>query len=741
MLVQVRSSGHGSNNLAELLQIQDIIDKVRTYHSNADVDLIQKAFVLAADVHEGQTRRSGEPYLMHPIAVAKLCAELRLDEHAVCAAILHDTVEDTETTLEQVNELFGPTIGRLVDGLTKLSKIQFNSSEERQAENFRKMIVAMSRDIRVILVKLADRLHNMRTLEHLNPEKQKRIARETLDIYAPLANRLGINAIKQELEDLSFRYNWPHEYRILADKIHHTRKSREQYTKAVNSKIEDLMKSYELTFDVSGRPKHLYSIWQKMLRQGIDFEHVYDLIGFRIITDSVKNCYQALGLIHMTWRPIPGRFKDYIALPKANNYRSLHTAVIGPSGQRIEVQIRTNQMHEVAEHGVAAHWAYKEGQPGGDPSGKGLNWLKQLMEWQRELKDPEDFLDTLKLDLFVADVYVFTPNGDLKVLPRGSTPVDFAYSIHSEVGDRCAGSLVNGRMVQLNYHLRNGDMVEVRTKKGQTPNPDWLRFVRTGRAKNRIRAHQRDVQRTAALSIGREVLNKELKKYNLTLAKVSKGKRLVKVAESMNVRNAEDLIAYVGTQKLQLAAVIRHLLTPEEHARGSEQKESMSPASIVTRLTEGVRKRLKSPKSGICVDGLSDILVRTAKCCQPIPGDKISGIITSSSGVSIHIKDCPNIITADADRTVQVYWDKDGGTFPTWIRVLCEDTHGKLADMGQIFSNRKINILKASCNTKDSDLAVNDFEVVVRSTDQLEHAIAALRNLPGVVSVERLRSS
>ncbi len=733
--------------MADLLRIQDILSKIQAYRSDADVDLIQKAYVFAAQAHDGQVRRSGEPYVLHPLAVAELVAELQLDEAAICAAILHDTVEDTSTTVGEVEELFGTPIAQLVDGLTKLSKIRFNSSQERQAENFRKMIIAMSRDLRVILVKLADRLHNMRTLHHLPEEKQKRISQETLDIYAPLANRLGVNAYKQELEDLSFRYIWPGEYRFLAEKVSQTRDARETYTSDVTTKINELMDSYELDASITGRPKHLYSIWQKMRRQGIDFEHVYDLIGFRIITGTEKDCYQSLGLIHMNWRPIPGRFKDYIALPKANNYRSLHTAVIGPNGQRIEVQIRTGEMHQVNEHGVAAHWAYKEGRKKEENTDQKFIWLKQLVQWQRELKDPEDFLDTLKLDLFVDDVYAFTPNGDLKVLPRGSTAVDFAYAIHSEVGDHCCGALVNGRMVPLDYRLRNGDMVDIRNRDNQNPNPDWLRFVRTGRAKNRIRAHQRKIQRIVNLDLGRELLEKELRRYGKSLNKVTKTKTIEKAVRALGFQKKEDLLAAIGAQRIQASSTIRYILTTEEREAADAQDGKTGDSDggnlgIVERLAETFRRRLSKQRSGIKVDGMSDILVRTAKCCQPVPGDRITGYVTTTQGVSIHAIDCPNIKTADPERMVETYWDhQNTEPYPTWVRVISENTHGKLADMSQVFSQKKINILNAACNASRTDMAVSDFEIVVQDSEQLELAIASLRRLPGVVSVERLRPS
>jgi len=732
--------------LASPLEISPLIEKVRIYNPRADFELIGRAYEFAAKAHEGQTRKSGEPYVTHPVAVAGVVADLHLDESSICAAILHDTVEDTETTVEELEGVFGETIARLVDGLTKLAKIQFKSNQQRQAENFRKMILAMSKDLRVILVKLADRLHNMRTLEHMREEKRRTIAQETIDIYAPLANRLGINAVKQELEDLSFRFLEAEDYDLLAQKVKNTRKEREQYTQSVIKGLEGLLGEHGLEVKVSGRPKHLYSIWNKMRRQGIDFDHVYDLLGFRILTETERDCYHALGLVHMEWRPIPGRFKDYIALPKANNYRSLHTAVIGPKGQRIEVQIRTREMHQVSEYGVAAHWQYKEG---GSDSVSGdqekFAWLQQLVKWQRELKDPDDFLDTMKMDLFSEDVYIFTPQGELRVLPRGSTPVDFAYMIHSEVGDRCSGSLVNGRMVQLNYQLRNGDMVEIITRGRESPNADWLRFVRTGKARNHIRAHQRRAQHQVALGLGKELLDKELKRYGDSFHKATKKGRLAAAAKQLGEKDVEALVAKVGFQTLHAGKAARSIL-PEGAVRldsvaDEKDRASKDLGSIMERMAKTLGDTLMGNRSGIRVDGLENVLVRTARCCQPLPGEAIIGFVTMGRGVSIHARTCKNMMSSDPGRVVDAYWDaKSGGGHSALVRVVCHNTSGKLADMSQVFSLRKINILSANCQASDDDTAVNDFEVVVNDSGQLRKALTALRALPGVISVERVRS-
>ncbi|MEO1335303.1 MAG: bifunctional (p)ppGpp synthetase/guanosine-3',5'-bis(diphosphate) 3'-pyrophosphohydrolase, partial [Myxococcota bacterium] len=546
-----------------MLRLCDIIERVHAYHPNADVDLIKKAYVYSAEAHRGQVRKSGEPYVTHPLEVSGLLAEMKLDEYAISAGILHDTVEDTDATKEELQTLFGDQVADIVDGVTKLN-IPFNTAFEKQAENFRRMLVAMAKDIRVILVKLADRLHNMRTLDHMRADKQERIAKETIEIYAPLANRLGIYWVKAALEDLCLKYLHPKDYEDIASKLEKTAKSREGYIEDVQGILESKMKEGEVPCLIKGRVKHIYSIWRKLKSQNIEFEQVNDIIAFRLMTDNIAHCYQALGICHATWRPVPGRFKDFIAMPKPNGYQSLHTTVIGPEVQRVEIQIRTNDMDDVAEHGIAAHWAYKEGRPANQKSSDDqFAWLRQLMEWQRDLKDPTDFISTVKVDLFSDEVFVFTPRGEVKELKRGSTPIDFAYMIHSEVGDRCTGARVNGRIVPLRYRLKNGDTVEITTSPSQRPNKDWLGFVKTGRARTRISAYLRREQRRRAVEMGREILDKEAKRYGRSLQKLMKDGSMARAVDGGRYHKPEDLLAAVGYGKAKAQDILQRAL-PEE---------------------------------------------------------------------------------------------------------------------------------------------------------------------------------
>ncbi|HEY5945428.1 MAG TPA: bifunctional (p)ppGpp synthetase/guanosine-3',5'-bis(diphosphate) 3'-pyrophosphohydrolase, partial [Kofleriaceae bacterium] len=539
-------------------QLDQILSEVAGYHPSADVGLIRRAYQFAAQAHDGQTRKSGDPYVTHPLAVAQVIAELKLDVASVCAGLLHDCVEDTSATVEQLSEQFGKEVAFLVDGVTKLGKLPYSTREEQQAENFRKMLLAMARDIRVILVKLCDRLDNMRSLNHLPPEKQERIAAETMQIYAPLANRLGIQWIKVELEDLAFKYLYPGEYEQLAQEIAKTRAERLDYIHHVEKLIQKDMSENGVPCEVYGRAKHLWSIYTKMKRTQRPFEEIHDAIGFRVITDSQMHCYQALGVAHSTWTPIPGRFKDYIALPKPNLYQSLHTAVIGPKGERIEIQIRTGEMNMVAEHGIAAHWKYKEGKPLALEDDKKFAWLRQLMESQKELRDPTEFLESVKIDLFGDEVYVFTPGGDVKALPKGSCPIDFAYAVHSSIGDHCSGARVNGMIVPLRYQLRNGDTVEIITSPNQKPNKDWLKLVKTARARTKIRYLLRQEQREKAVSLGTDLIDKALRKHDTTLARAEK--QLKQAAHELRCQNIDELIVQVGYGKITVQQVLEAAL-------------------------------------------------------------------------------------------------------------------------------------------------------------------------------------
>jgi GTP pyrophosphokinase len=722
----------------EASNIEEVLTSVRQYHPAPNLDLIRRAYVLADRAHQGQMRKSGEPYITHPVAVAGLVADLRLDEASICVALLHDTVEDTEVTLAEVQKEFGEEIASLVDGVTKLNQVQFTTKEEQQAENFRKMLIAMSRDIRVILVKLADRVHNMRTLKWQKPEKHQRIAQETLDIYAPLANRLGISWVKMELEDLSFRYLYPQDYKELASRVDEKRSEREDYTLRVVKILEGVMGEAAVRCEVTGRPKHLYSIWKKMKAQGIEYEQVYDAVAFRVFVDEIRQCYEALGVVHTQWSPVPGRFKDYIALPKSNMYRSLHTTVVGPEGRRIEIQIRTWEMHQVAEEGIAAHWKYKE-------AGSALNlrdeqkfaWLKQLMEWQQELKDPTEFLNTVKVDLFSEEVYVFTPKGDVKVFPKGATPVDFAYAVHSEVGHHCAGARVSGVMVPLDRPLRNGDMVEIITNRLQKPNPDWLEFVMTARARNRIRAFVSKEQRDRAMIIGRELLEKDLRRHGMSLARLRKRKDLPDALRQLGggVSRLEDVFARIGYNRLSTEQVLDLIIPADKRkADGQSGPAPQVPEPVVSP------PRKKKGASAVRVDGVEDMLIMYARCCAPVPGDAIVGFVTRGRGVTVHTRDCPHVLASDPERLIEAEWESNATrAAPISIRVLTLNQPGLLALMTTSITNGGVNIAQAHCVTMPDQRAQNDFELEVDNLAQLQRVMRSLEQIKGVFSVERLR--
>jgi GTP diphosphokinase / guanosine-3',5'-bis(diphosphate) 3'-diphosphatase len=725
-----------------LLRLNDILDRVGRYHPDPDLDLIKKAYVYSAKVHQGQIRKSGEPYLVHPLEVAGLLAEMRLDEASIVTGLLHDTIEDTLATKDDISELFGPEIADLVDGVTKLSQFTAgNTQEEKQAENFRKMVVAMAKDIRVLLVKLADRTHNMRTLQHMSAEKQERIARETLDIYAPLANRLGIQWVKSELEDLSFKYLRPNDWADLEEKVEERAKERDKFIAEVVSMIEAKLAESGIQAEVYGRVKHLYSIWRKMVLQSVDFEQIYDVIAFRVIVQNVAQCYESLGFVHSIWKPVPGRFKDYIAIPKPNLYQSLHTTVLGPRAERIEIQIRTQEMHRIAEEGVAAHWAYKEGKNGdGAPSPKDaakFGWLRQLVEWQRDLTDPKEFLESVKVDLFADEVFVFTPKGDVKSLPRGATPVDFAYSVHSEVGEHCVGAKVNAKIVPLRYKLKNGDTVEVLTSPTSHPSKDWLTFVRTSRAQTRIRSFIRQEERRRSYEIGREVAERELRRFGMSLARQEKDGALDKAAQTLGYKKGEDLIVAVGYGKVAPKEVLAQLLPPEKLA--APPQEAQSPS----RLTEIFRKVARRPTGGVRISGIDDVLVRYGRCCNPVPGDDIVGFITRGRGVTVHTRACEKCLEMDPLRRVDVSWDEKAGDVkrPVSIRVVTDDRPGVLAEISRTISDAGMNISQATCRTTGVGRAVNTFEMAIGELKQLRSVMRGIEQLEGVVTVERVYAS
>ena len=715
------------------MTIGELIERVRAYTPTGPVEVIQRAYEFSASVHKGQRRASGEPYLTHPLQVAGIIADLRLDVPSVATGLLHDTVEDTLATLAQVEERFGPEIAGLVDGVTKIGQINFTSREEKQAENFRKMLLAMARDIRVILIKLADRTHNMRTLGHLAPERQVEIAQETLDIYAPLAHRLGIYWIKSDLEDNALRFLHPEVYYQLKRSVAKRKAEREKYIKEILSALLKKLAESEIEAEVTGRPKHFYSIYQKMQAQNLLYDQIYDLVAFRVVVDTVGECYEALGVVHANWKPVPGRFKDYIALPKANGYQSLHTTVIGPYGERMEIQIRTRDMHRVAEYGVAAHWRYK--QPGGAEGGDGQRfaWLRQMLEWQQQLPDPQEFLRSVKEDLFTEEVFAFTPKGDLLAFPLGSTVIDFAYRIHSEVGHHCAGARVNGKIVPLRYQLQSGDTVEIVTTANQQPSKDWLKLVKTPRAKGRIRAWVKAQQSSRSVAVGREILERDLGRHQLNLAKLRSDGTLRRVAEELGQKDEDTLLAAVGYGKVTAQQVLGKLLSPEELERRREKGEG--------RLQRLLRMVSRQTKSGVQVSGVEDMLVRFGKCCSPLPGERITGFITRGRGVTVHTLDCPKVLESDPQRRIDVQWEDGKGTpRPVRVEVTCIDQPGLLAAMSKAISSAGINITRAQVHALGDRKAQNVFELMVASADELNRVMRSLGRVRGVMKVARVRT-
>jgi len=714
------------------MTIGELVERVRGYTPTAPVEVIQKAYEFSAGVHKGQRRASGEPFLTHPLQVAGIIAEMRLDVPSVATGLLHDTVEDTLATLAEVEERFGGEIAGLVDGVTKIGQINFTSREQKQAENFRKMLLAMARDIRVILIKLADRTHNMRTLGHLAPERQAEIAQETLDIYAPLAHRLGINWIKSDLEDNALRFLHPEVYYQLKRSVAKRKAEREKYIREVISVLTKKLAEAEIEAEVSGRPKHFYSIYEKMQAQNLLYDQIYDLVAFRIVVDSVSECYEALGVVHANWKPVPGRFKDYIALPKANGYQSLHTTAIGPYGERIEIQIRTREMHRVAEYGVAAHWRYKK--PGtAEDDGQRFAWLRQMLEWQQQLQDPQEFLRSVKEDLFTEEVFVFTPKGDLLNFPVGATVIDFAYRIHSEVGHHCAGARVNGKIVPLRYQLQSGDTVEIVTTTNQAPSKDWLKLVKTSRAKARIRAYVKAQQSSRSMAVGREILERDLARHQLDYAKLRGDGTLRRVAQELGEKDEDALIASVGYGKVTAHHVLAKILPVEELERRRDKAEG--------RLQRLFRLVSRQAKSGVQVSGVEDVLVRFGKCCSPLPGERITGFITRGRGVTVHALDCPKVLESDPQRRIEVQWEDGKGTpRAVKVEVTCVDRPGLLAAMSKAISSAGINISRAHVHALGDRKAQNVFEVMVASADELNRVMRNLGRVRGVMKVARVRT-
>jgi GTP pyrophosphokinase len=715
------------------IKLSDLVEKVCAYYPAADTQLIAKAYEFSARVHQGQKRLSGEPYLIHPMAVADIIADLKLDVPSVVGGLLHDTVEDTLATLDQLKSIFGREIAALVDGVTKLSRISFSSREEKQAENFRKMILAMGKDVRVILIKLADRVHNMRTLDHLPLEKQILTAQETLDIYAPLSHRLGIAWVKSELEDLALKYLHPEIYYQLKRNVAKKKSDREKYIEEVISILGKKLEAEGVDAEVTGRPKHFYSIYQKMESQNLLYDQIYDLVAFRVLVDTPRECYETLGIIHSQWRPVPGRFKDYIALPKPNMYQSLHTSVIGPYGERIEIQIRTHEMHRIAEEGIAAHWRYKEGADFQVSDIQRFAWLRQLLEWQENLQDPQEFFHNLKEDLFSTELYVFTPKGDLLNFPKGSTVIDFAYRIHSEVGHHCSGARVNGQLVSLKYLLRSGDTVEIITTQQQVPSREWLKWVKTPRAKSKIRNWLKVQQRTRSVALGREILESDLQRYQLNYTALRDEGKIEWLAKELGLKDEEAILAALGYGRITTRHVLSKLL-PVDKLDVAAKKAEGSLESLFRLVSSHKRA------AGIRVQGVDDVLVRFALCCHPLPGEPIVGFITRGRGVTVHTMGCPTVLESDPHRKIDVRWEDDGQVpRPVKIEVSCIDRPGLLAAISAAITSADANIARAQIRTFSSEKALNTFEVMIRDSEHLKRVLQNVSKVKGVYKAVRAR--
>jgi GTP pyrophosphokinase len=725
-----------------MIRIEDIIEKVGRNHQQADLDLLRRAYFFSAREHKGQVRASGEPYLVHPLEVANILADMRLDEVSVSTGLLHDVVEDTLVDLETIRKYFGDEVAHLVDGLTKIAQISNVSKEEQEAENVRKMLLAMVNDVRVVLVKLADRLHNMRTLQFLKPEKRRRIAQETMDIYAPIAHRLGMGKLRGELEDLAFQHLYPEDYRAITAQLEKRRPENEAFLKDVTARIEEKMHEAEVPFvRIEGRVKRLYSIWKKLRRQRVNLEQVYDLVAARVITpDEVRHCYAALGVIHNTWKPVPGRIKDWIATPRDNLYQSLHTSVIGDKGQSFEVQIRTLEMHHIAEEGVAAHWKYKEGSRGAHDEDEALKALRSLVEWTQEVKDSRDFLDTLKLDLYPKDVYAFTPMGKVIQLPRGATPIDFAYMIHSEVGNTCTGARINGRMVPLRTQIQNGDVVEILTSSNSHPSRDWLNFIKTSRARNRVRHFIAEQQRAESIEIGRKLFEKEAARFQLSTKKLlgDEDGELKRIANDYGYGRVEDLLAAIGYGKIVPRNIIAKLLGPEKFEELDTQKES--------RLRSGmraVRRLIRLGDDAIVVRGVDDLLVTRARCCNPLRGEDIIGYITRGKGVAVHARTCKNVqaLMVNPERIVEVEWagKSDNASYAVKLLAITENRTGMIAGITGAIADIKTGIRDARASVADDDRGRIEVTVEVFDVKHLDKVINSIKSVPGVLDVERLQ--
>jgi len=707
---------------------------VGEYADRVDVDRIREAYEVARTAHAGQKRASGEDFVSHAVNVATILSRLRLDTDSLVAGLVHDVVEDTALTLEELEERFGAPVALIVDGVTKIGQVRFRSHTEHQVENYRKLLLSMAEDARVILIKLADRLHNMRTLEHLPPAKRRRIALETREIYAPLAHRLGIASIKWELEDLAFKYLEPEAYRELRKKVQERRNERERQILEMQRPLEEALREAEIPHEVTGRPKHLWSIYRKMEHRGKPYEEIYDVLAIRVITDSVQSCYAALGVIHSRWTPITERFHDYIATPKSNMYRSLHTTVFGPGGRRYEIQIRTEEMHRTAEYGIAAHWRYKEGRPapaeGAEPDevDEALTWFRQVLEWQQDAKEPEEFMEFLKMDLFQGEIFVFTPKGDVKQLPQGATPIDFAYSVHTEIGFHCAGAKVNGRIAPLSRELRNGDTVEILTDSRQRPSRDWLGFVKTSRARQRLRQWIRKEEFASAVELGRNMLEREMKKRRLDRPSRD---REEEAADALGHPDFEHVHAALGRGDLGPTAVLRELYPDHDPAESRER----SPTTL-QRIAQLVRRS----SGGVRIQGMENLMVKYAQCCQPVPGDRVIGYVTRGRGVSIHRQDCPNVLDLDEERRVEIEWSAEkGDRFFVRLDLEGTDRRGLLSDVARAITETGTDITHADMESVQGGMR-GQFAVEVRDLSHLKRVIQSIKRVKGVVSVQRRES-
>ena len=716
-----------------MISFDDLAVKARAYNSESDTDLLHRAYEFSAVEHAGQRRRSGEEYITHPLEVASLVADMKLDDVAIAAGLLHDVVEDTLTTITSVREHFGPEVAHVVEGVTKISTIPFSSSEERQAENFRKMLLAMVDDIRVILVKLADRLHNMRTLDHLGEDQRLKIAQETLDIYAPIAHRLGMSKIKNELEGLAFRHLEPKAYETLRVWLDKRRRATEQTVAVLKRTLESKLAEAQIpVVRIEGRIKPLFSIRQKIKRQKIGLEQVYDLVALRVITQSVKDCYATLGIIHQTWAPVPGRFKDFVAMPRPNAYQSLHTSLVSDRGFPFEVQIRTEQMHSVAEEGIAAHWKYKEGRVGAKPDEQYFVWLRQLLEWQQEVRDPDEFIHSLKVDLYPEEVYTFTPKGEVKAFPRGATPIDFAYAIHTDVGHTCVGARVNGRMVPLRTRLKSGDIVEVVTARGHKPSRDWQSFVATSRARNKIKHVINAEEKVGAVDLGRKLLDKEVRRFNLSAKSVLNPAFLDQIAGEFGLKKGDDLFGAVGYGKISARKVLTKLMPQDKLL---EKAGETAIAAVVRRVFRPSEDKIK-------VRGFDDLMVVRARCCNPIRGEKIVGYITRGKGVSVHVATCQNVLNLlyDPERRIDVVWGKadEVSSFTVCLTIQVEDRRGILADVTGAIADVNINVRKVEASTNEDQHGRISITMDISDLKHLQRVSKVVRAVPGVLDVERV---